>query len=229
MNIKRKEGESENQYIWRIGNLIDDGLLDGWKSIIDVINKELRNDETEYRDESAYRKKYQYAKMFYDEIFSKYNEDEYMQELEKKRREIQKERQKLNTTKNEYSKDIRKQSRFELFYEQIKDNISELPLPKLLPIESEGSNIEYILTIADIHCGANFVSENNSYSMDICKNRFQTLLERTIAFVKERNIKKLNIKKLIILKIIIKNIIQTLKSLRPLNPVRLILESVMVL
>ena len=85
MILERKEGESETQYIWRIGRMIDAGQIDNWKSITPTLNKELRADETEYRDESAYRKKYQYAKMFYDEIFSKREDDEYIKELEEQK------------------------------------------------------------------------------------------------------------------------------------------------
>ena len=194
MDIKRREEESENQYIWRIGQAIDNGQIEGWKFIVDTLNKELRNDETEYRDESAYRKKYQYAKMFYDEIFSKYDEDDYMQELELKKRTIEKERQKLNATRNEYTRNIRQQSRFELFYEQVKNVIQELPTPELKEqLYSYNNDVDYLLTIADIHCGANFVSENNEYSLDICEERFQILLEKTIDFIKNRNVSHLNV------------------------------------
>ena len=58
MDLKRKQGETENQYIWRIGQMIDAGQIQNWALIVDTLNQELRNDETEYRDESAYRKKY---------------------------------------------------------------------------------------------------------------------------------------------------------------------------
>ena len=84
MELKRKQGETENQYIWRIGQMIDAGQIQNWALIVDTLNQELRNDETEYRDESAYRKKYQYAKMFYDEIFCRYGEEDYLKELEEK-------------------------------------------------------------------------------------------------------------------------------------------------
>ena len=125
MILERKEGESETQYIWRIGQMIDAGQIDNWKSITPTLNKELRNDETEYRDESAYRKKYQYAKMFYDEIFSKRDDDEYIKELEEQKREIQKERIKLQDERANRNKNIRVEARVEQKLDYLEDVISK--------------------------------------------------------------------------------------------------------
>ena len=125
MILERKEGESETQYIWRIGQMIDAGQIDNWKSITPTLNKELRNDETEYRDESAYRKKYQYAKMFYDEIFSKRDNDEYIKELEEQKREIQKERIKLQDERANRNKNIRVEARVEQKLDYLEDVISK--------------------------------------------------------------------------------------------------------
>ena len=45
--------------------------------------------------------------------------DSYSKELEVQRRQLEKERQKLYATKTEYSRQVRQQSRFELFYENV--------------------------------------------------------------------------------------------------------------
>ena len=73
MNLERKEGETEIQYLWRIGKMVDSGQVGSWKDIAPMLNKQLR-EEDEYYDESAYRKKYQAAKKFYEEIFSKHKQ-----------------------------------------------------------------------------------------------------------------------------------------------------------
>ena len=54
-------------------------------------------------------------------------------------------------------------------------------------------DIEYLVSIADIHYGANFKSANNEYSMEICEKRFELLLANLIDFVNKKGIKKLNI------------------------------------
>ena len=51
--------------MWRIGQAKDSGLLDmSWNDIANVMNKEFRDDESEYRAESAYRKVYPTLRTF---------------------------------------------------------------------------------------------------------------------------------------------------------------------
>ena len=72
-DTKRLPTENEYQYIWRIGQAKDSGLLGmDWNDIADLINKEFRNDESEYRTEAAYRKSYQQAKKFLKQMYLKH-------------------------------------------------------------------------------------------------------------------------------------------------------------
>ena len=199
MNLKKEDNENTNEYIWRICDYKDKGLLDlNWDEIGNIINKELFGEDEElYRTSSAYRKPYQYAKDFFDDVFKKKISDDnsnLTKDLEDVKREIQKERIKLNTAKVEYNRDIRKQSRFELFYEDIKNNIKKLEVPNF---EYNGSSDfiekEYILTIADIHCGAQFECENNYYSLEECKNRFEILFDEAVSFIKEKRLNRIHV------------------------------------
>lgn len=57
--LKKLENETEEQYLWKIGQLVDSGKIENWASINDIVNKELiGDDETLWRTESAWRKKY---------------------------------------------------------------------------------------------------------------------------------------------------------------------------
>src|SRR5574344_821268 len=87
-DFKRNPNENERQYIWRIGQLIDSGRIENWKSIAPILNQELRNDESEYRDESAYRKPYQYAKGYYEDVFSHMVDDDYARRLAEEKDEL---------------------------------------------------------------------------------------------------------------------------------------------
>ena len=65
MILHREKNENEEQYIWRLGQCKDSGALDmDWNEISDVINKEFRADDSEFRTEAAYRKPYQQGKRF---------------------------------------------------------------------------------------------------------------------------------------------------------------------
>ena len=85
-----------------------------------------------------------------------------------------------------------------MFYENVKDAIQALPVPHF---KYNGSCLyenqkEYVLSLADIHAGANFKSENNEYSLEICAHRFDRLLNYMITYVQEHNITKLDIAEL---------------------------------
>ena len=191
--LKRLENETEEQYLWKVGQLVDSGKVDSWASINNIVNKELGIDEEKWRDESSFRKRYQAAKKFYDGCFSKMESEEYSNKLEEQRREIEKQRQKLYATKTEYTRQVRQQSRFELFYENVANEINTLDVPEFVGLNYSANNKEYILSIADIHAGANFIIETNEYSFEEVTKRFNKLLNDTVNFVKEHQLKYIKV------------------------------------
>lgn len=89
----RKETENEFQYLWRIGQAKDSGLLDlDWNGIADLMNKYFGDPDKPY-SEAAWRKPYQMAKKFLEAgVFNKLSEDEYFKKLRIQKQEIQKEK-----------------------------------------------------------------------------------------------------------------------------------------
>lgn len=192
--LKKMDTETEEQYLWKIGQLVDSGIVDSWASINDIVNREiLGDDETIWRTESAWRKGYQAAKKYYNGCFSKMESGEYANKLEEQRRELEKERQKLYTTKTEYTRQIRQQSRFELFYENVADEINKLAAPEFIGANYSVNDKKYILAIADIHAGANFITETNEYSFEEITKRFNKLLNDTINFICEHQLNQIKI------------------------------------
>ena len=116
-------------------------------------------------------------------------------DLELKTRELIKERKKLQATRVEPNRNLTHEARFELFYENIKDEITRLPLPEFEEIRpSNGYGYsEDVQVITDIHYGASFKSQNNEYSTQICKERFDELLSETIKYCLNNNLTKINI------------------------------------
>lgn len=196
-SLKKRKDENENQYLWRIGNMIDDGYIKNWQSIVSVINSQLHNDKSKYKGESAYRKKYAAARQFYNDVFSKRSDDKQLEDLERRIYELNIERQKLNAAKIELSRKQRQDARLELFYENIGKEIKRYPEPPRIVsqqfVKIHQDCEQYVLTIADIHYGANFVTENNSYSIDECCNRFKRLLAQTVDFIIKRNLTQLTV------------------------------------
>lgn len=121
-------------------------------------------------------------------------DNDIIQEIEFKKLELIKERKKIQATKTELNRKLTHDARFELFYENVKEAIEMLPLPEFEPIvDTDNENEGHVLTFADVHYGANFTSENNRYSTDICKERFEKLLTKTIKYIDKENVKYLSV------------------------------------
>ena len=119
-NFKKLENENFHQYIWRMDELVQSGKYKNWKEITHFVNEELfGDDETQYRDESAYRKAVKYARDFYEAGVFGVGEDEYYQKLQNEKREIQKVKAQVQTEKLEYSRWLREEARDELITEKI--------------------------------------------------------------------------------------------------------------
>lgn len=150
-------------------------------------------------DESAHRKKTtNYIKGYNDAKSELGSVDFQLQELvrqnENIEKNIRKERYKLQATKLERDRLEKTESRFELFYENIKDAITTLPLPDIKPYKlNKVSDDEYIVLIADVHFGAKFKSIHNEYSIDIVQERFKQLLTELVLLIKERHISKITV------------------------------------
>ena len=203
-DIKRKPDETEIQYLWRLGQAKDSALIDlDWTAIAAIMNREFRIDETEYRTESAYRKRYTNAKSFNDAgVFYQNSEDDYMNELVTQKREIEKERKKLQSEKLEYNRWLRENARDELITEKICEAITTLPPLKSIeptPIWTDDNEKEYLLCLADAHFGIEFCLKDlqgnilNEYSPEIFYHRIDELFSRTVDIIRKENIRTLNV------------------------------------
>ena len=194
VQTKMNPGENYYQYIWRLDNLIRSGNLPSWEIITPYVNKQLFEDETDYKGESAFRKSVKYARDFYEAgVFNQYLDDEFLLALKQQTKDLEIERQKLNATKVEYTRQIRQQSRFELFYQNIADKITTIDSPEFVYHEFDHNNKCIVVGISDIHYGATFKSEHNEYSREICQERFNKLLDWLIDYISTHQTNRIKI------------------------------------
>ena len=190
MDFKRYDGETEEQLLYRIGQMKDE-LGYSWQEVADIMNGLLDYDYSE----SKYRKQFcTFKKMLEanENIFS--DENGYKQELDTLKHDIKSERLKLQTLNLERNRLDREEARHELFYEQIGQYIKSREVPKLVPLyKPRKANMKYLLGIADIHANARWKTNTNEYSMDIVSQRLTTLLIETIKFIEEKGLDELNI------------------------------------
>ena len=199
--FKKLENENFHQYIWRLDGLVQSGKYKNWKEITSLVNQELfGEDESQYRDESAYRKAVKYARDFYEAGVFGNNEDEYFKKLQVEKRELQKVKAQVQTEKLEYSRWIREEARDELITEKICNAVSSLPsleIPQhIFPIHNTRA---YTLIFGDEHYGVEFELKGlfgdilNAYSPEIFEKRMWDLFDQTIEIIQKENIDTLNV------------------------------------
>ncbi|MEO2601064.1 hypothetical protein [Clostridium butyricum] len=190
--LKRKENETELGYKARLyREKLELGLNN--KQINEIINKELNINLAESSNRCSATA---YNQGWFEAIEKYANEtsnDEYLKELEDKKREIEKERVKLRTEKIEYNKLLREDSRLEMLFDNFKESIKKIEIPDFNNTIITNNEREAILGISDFHFGKVFVSINNEYSEEIFYERMEKLLSETINLCKENNISNLHV------------------------------------
>ena len=178
--FNRLINESEEQFLWRIGNAKDSGVLDlSWDEIANIMNKEFREDISEYRSEAAYRKPYQQAKRFFESgIFKNSSDDTYLAEIRAEKQEIRKEKQKLWDERTSLAKLLREQGRMESMFDIVKRAIEEYKpvIFNYTPSIVEDSDNDLIIHLTDMHGGVNIDSPFNIFNMEILGQRLKKYL-----------------------------------------------------
>lgn len=186
IDLHKLNNENEENFIWRLGQAKDSGLLDlTWDEIANIINQEFRIDESEYRTEAAYRKVYSQAKRFYEAgVFNHLSEDKYFKELKLQKQELEKEKIKTRDERNELKRIIREEARKESYKEQILRSISEYQCNPLSYDESKQfigilkTDNDLIISCTDIHAGIEINNYFNKFDEYILRDRFNQYLDK---------------------------------------------------
>lgn len=196
-DLKRMEGETQDQYFYRICNM-KDSLGFTWPQMTEIFNDEFGCK----KGDTAYRKKWAAFKSVLDANADKLiGENKYLEEIKLAQRNIEKERKKLQTEKLEYNKWLREEARDELICEHICKAIRELP-PLEVPSIIYNQNQAYMdaaLIISDQHYGVEFTIKGllgeilNEYSPEIFEERMWDLLRQVVQICKKENIQTLHV------------------------------------
>ena len=179
--LRHMDGETENQTLWRIGKAKNNGLLGDitWVDIADFFNKEFREDETQYYDSSAYRKRYKNFADAYDELFSKENfSDEEMMTIAEHRRELEKAKIKLRDERIDYQKSLREDARRESFVELVERAFAINVTPfEYIPSPIIDSNEDMVVCLSDLHAGIEVNNWMNHYDTGVLAQRLGQYLD----------------------------------------------------
>lgn len=195
--LKKLPEENEDQYIWKVGQAKDAGLIDStWEDLTPRLNTELGIEETEWRGSSAFRKAYRWMQRAYDNVFRR-NGFIGVQgdELDIKKREVEKATIKLRTEKLEYNRWLREEARDELICEKICDEIRTtraLDVPKPLVVDKASRSA--VLAFGDEHYAAEFTIYGlygeiiNSYSPEIFEQRMWDLFHQVVDIIQKEEL-----------------------------------------
>lgn len=174
--FKRHDEEDENAYIWRICENKD--MIGTWQDVCDLLNKELRH---EY-NESWYRKEYQSFQRLFNAIKDNVLDKEYLDTIDNKIRELEKQRVKLRDERAEHNKNVRIEARLE----QKLDELEKVLVSQgKIDYNTKTSNpivsdTDLIVMLSDLHIGQTFTSEWGQYNTDIAKDRMEKYLKEII-------------------------------------------------
>ena len=190
MNFKRLENENERQYIWRTSKAVDNGEL-SWKEFADKVNAEWRTDESEYRDESAYRKPLQGAKAYYEDVFSKMISTEYSDEIMETKRELERAKIQFRDERNAWQRQNYNAARAEQKLDYLESTIREYGEQKFdinfTPVVTP-DNKAMVVCLSDLHIGASYDSMYGKYNTEIAKKRMSEYLSVAIEVGKRHNV-----------------------------------------
>lgn len=195
ISVHQKFTQSELREIYDVCSRKD--LTGDWSKIKDILNSRLGRNY----NESTYRKRfaaYVEMKNACKNIDPDFTGD--VTDVTIQKRELEKERKKLQTEKLEYNRWLRENAREEMIYEQINDSINKLiPLEIPKPRTIEEQNREAVLCLADAHFNTEFEIKGlfgevlNSYSPEIFYQRMWYLRDKVREICERENISVLHI------------------------------------
>lgn len=196
--LKKLPQENEAQYIFRIGQAKDAGLITAtWGELAPILNVELDIDDVEARGESAFRKKYRVMQQAWDDVFSKSQFSESrLDEIDKQTKELFKAKKQFEDQRRECKKLWTEEARFDNLTDKLIESVNRLCNEHPLEFDDyvrERGNKEAVICFADWHYG--MVTDNiwNKYNTDICKQRVSQLVAKTIDYLQLHNVDKLHI------------------------------------
>lgn len=181
--LSRQPNESDLAYHKRLifGKLVDGTLADEDYSELApyVYGKEYSSDVARRMMYGSRRT----LELLGEEATKQITSDDILSELDAKRIEVQKERQKFFDQRNALNKVIRERSRQEELNEILSEAIRSGNLPQLdyQRTEIELSDNDLLVSLNDIHYGANVQNYWNTYNSDICRRMMCRYLDRIIS------------------------------------------------
>lgn len=189
--LKRKDGETDYEYCFRLSWEKSKNQLDiDWQEIVDLCGLDWSADHCRKTMIGAIR----HQEYINTKTREKLTDEQYTKLLEKEL-ELKKEKVKLTDLKTQVNKQIRELARKESLSELLEDKLKQLDMqPKMINDSYKQrvtSNRDMVCLISDIHYGIKTTNAISPYDSDVCKQKMNYLINKTIAFSLENDVDKL--------------------------------------
>lgn len=196
--LQRLPNENESQYIWRVGQAKDAGLINNtWEELTPTLNEQCGISEEDFRGSSAWRKRYRVMQQAWDDVFSQNKfVDEHAASIKEQTDELYKAKRQLFDQRREYNKLLVSDARADHLTERLIEAANLVPLQNYTDIFTFKANTAYeeaVLCLSDWHYGQ--LSDNiwNSYNTDICRERVVNLFDKVTAALQNHYVQTLHI------------------------------------
>lgn len=182
-----------NNYEKNLQTLIGkvEGSVDmGWDEVCDYIGADIHPDSLRKAFATTEYGGYSVAKYLMDKTANELTED-MLASLEKKKVEEYKERVRLQDARREYNKELRTEARYENLIDIMKCAIDKMPNLSFCSKELGSNGVKASLVVSDLHYGALIDNAINFYNTDVCKERMNTLLDKTIKYCTIHHVREL--------------------------------------
>lgn len=178
MTFERYMGEDENAFITRVCDAKDS--IGTWEDVADILNDALGYDYSS----SKYRKSYQYFNTMLAANQDKYVDyQSQVEEIERLKDELYKERCKLQDANREKRGVLREEARFENLVEVLKDTILNTTSGNIKEynFSKKSCDKKYaVLCLSDWHCGALVDNQFNFYNVETMIDRAYAIRDKAI-------------------------------------------------
>lgn len=184
ISLKKAPDETETQYIYRLASARESGLLNmTWAELGAIFNQELGKNQ----DSSAYRKPFQSAQRYRDEVFAAQDNEAVLQKIREERQELYKQRTLLRDERNEFNRRLREEARRENFVAELATAMVEVQPVEIGPCRiMDIGDTELAACLSDLHVGLTAENFNNLYNEDVMHGRLEQYANE-IAEIQERH------------------------------------------
>lgn len=196
--LQKLPNENESQYIWKVGQAKDSGLIDStWEELTPILNEQCGISEEDFRGSSAWRKRYRVMQQAWDDVFSEQQfANAHASSIKEQTDELYKAKRQLWDQRREYNKILASDARADHLTEMLIKAANVAPLKdysNIFTFKTYSSDEEAVLLLSDWHYGQ--VSDNiwNQYDISICLQRVSKLFDKVSAALREHNVKTLHV------------------------------------